>query len=361
MRTTVTEHVPPPATARFEVFRCNPLADPRWADLVARSHAGSAFHDPAWLRLLSGHYGYAMTACCVAAPDGSLVAGLPVARVESRLTGRRLVALPFSDHCPPLVRAGASPDAARALANGLDALRRHHGMPLEIRGTGEVLSGAPAGERFLRHVVALGPDFAAVERAIARPQIRRGIRRAQREGLTTQVRTDEAGLALFYRLHVATRRRLGVPTQPRRFILRFAELFAAGKGFVLVVRAGGRPAAAAVFLTHRDVMTYKYGASDERLLAARPNNLLFSEAMRWGCDHGMRILDLGRTHPDHATLRRFKLAWGAEEEEIWYRHLGAGGGHDGRHRGERVLASVIRHGPPAASRVVGELLYRHAG
>ena len=43
----------------------------------------------------------------------ALLAGLPVAQVASRLTGRRLVAVPFSDSCPPLVR---DPAAAPVLA-----------------------------------------------------------------------------------------------------------------------------------------------------------------------------------------------------------------------------------------------------
>ena len=46
------------------------------------------------------------------------------------------------------------------------------------------------------------------------------------------------------------------------------------------------------------------------------------EAIRWGCEHGMRTLDFGRTHWGQEGLRSFKLAWGAEERELRYRHLG---------------------------------------
>ena len=57
-----------------------------------------------------------MSALCVI-EDGEAVAGLPLARVESRLTGRRLVALPFSDVCPPVRRPEAG-EAADARARG---------------------------------------------------------------------------------------------------------------------------------------------------------------------------------------------------------------------------------------------------
>jgi CelD/BcsL family acetyltransferase involved in cellulose biosynthesis len=109
------------------------------------------------------------------------------------------------------------------------------------------------------------------------------------------------------------------------------------------------------------VLTYKYGASDERFLAARPNNLLFMEAIRWGCEHGMRTLDFGRTHRHQEGLRAFKLAWGAEERELRYRNLGGATAPGRSAQIERWLGAAIRRSPPLAGRVIGEVLYRHAG
>ncbi len=337
----------------------DPLADQRWRTLLSGAPEGSVFHHPAWLALLQTSYRYQLCACCIEAHDGRLVAGLPVATVASRLTGRRLVALPFSDLCPAAVARDAPPYAHAALGKALTDLQRSRDLPLEIRAPSDVVPGASLGERFHHHVLALERDPAAVQARFSRPQALRGVRRALREGLRAEVRTDGAALARFYRLHMATRRRLGVPTQPRRFILGLEDLFDQGLGFVLLVRAAGEDAAAAVFLTSHDVLTYKYGASDPRSLAARPNNLLFMEAIRWGCEHGFRTLDLGRTHWGQDGLRSFKLAWGAEERELRYRHLGRASPRDARVGGG--LAALIRRSPPVASRLIGEVLYRHAG
>jgi CelD/BcsL family acetyltransferase involved in cellulose biosynthesis len=337
------------------VITLDPIADARWAELVDRAPDATIFHHPAWLRLLRDTYRYELTACCVDGGDGTLAAGLPIAHVSSRITGRRMVALPFSDLCPPLV---ATPEAGPALVGALDELRRRRGVALEVRGA---LEGAQPGERFHHHLLALEPDVDAVVRRFAKPQAARGVRRAVREGLEAELRTDAAALRSFYALHTGTRRRLGVPTQPRRFILALETLFDEGLGFVLLVRRGDRPVAAAVFLVFGDVLTYKYGASDERFLSARPNNLLFMEAIRWGCAHGMRTLDFGRTHWNQDGLRSFKLAWGAEERELRYHRLG---GAQAPARGaplERWLAVAIRRSPPLAGRVIGEVLYRHAG
>ena len=337
----------------------DPLGDPRWRSMLSSSSGGSVFHHPAWLRLLHATYRYPVSACCVAAEDGRLLAGLPVATVASRLTGRRLVALPFSDVCPALFVPDAPLQARWELGDALSAMQRESGLPLELRAPADVVLGASPGERFHHHLLALEPDVEAVQRRFARSQALRGVRRALREGLRAQVRTDRDALAGFYRLHVATRHRLGVPTQPRRFILGLERLFDEGLGFVLLVGAGQRHVAAAVFLTCHGVLTYKYGASDPRALAARPNNLLFMEAIRWGCGHGFRTLDLGRTHWGQQGLRAFKLAWGPEERELRYAYVGQGG--EPRARVGGTLATLIRRSPPVASRLIGEVLYRHAG
>jgi hypothetical protein len=337
----------------------DPLADPRWRRLVSAAPGATVFHHPAWLALLRATYRYELTACCVEAPDGELLAGLPLAVVSSRITGSRLVALPFSDVCPPLLAAGAPAATGPALATALERLRRSRAVPLEVHGTGAVLGEAPAGERFHHHVLTLEPDVTAVQRRFRKAQAMRGVRRAVQDGLRAELRTDRGALAAFYGLHVATRRRLGVPTQPRRFILGLERLFGEGLGFVLLVRGEGPPVAGAVFLAFRGVLTYKYGASDVRSLASRPNNLLFMEAIRWGCEHGFGAVDFGRTHWGQDGLRRFKLAWGAEERELCYRQLGAA--EPGWHAGaERMLGAIIRRTPPLTSRLIGEVLYRHA-
>src|SRR5215213_3143209 len=106
----------------------DPLADARWRELLQHSSGGTAFHHPAWLQLLHSTYGYPLSACCLASTDGQLVAGLPIATVASRLTGARLVALPFSDLCPALTADAAPAGGVAALDEPLSALQRARGI-----------------------------------------------------------------------------------------------------------------------------------------------------------------------------------------------------------------------------------------
>ena len=251
--------------------------------------------------------------------------------------------------------------ATRRRSKGLLAgLREQHdarGLTVEVRGE---LQGLPvSGKSFYHHEVPLGPDYEAVA-ARFRQNAKRDIKRAAREGIEVHRGTGRAELDAFYELHLRTRQRQGVPTQPRRFIRRFERLFEHGLGFVLVATAEGTPAAAAVYLTCGQTLTYKYGASSVQFLKRRPNHAVFAESIRWGCANGMTTLDLGRTDLDNDGLRAFKVGWGGEERVLAYSSLStkaksSGGGIPS------VAHALICRTPPIAGRLAGLALYRHFG
>ena len=281
-----------------------------------------------------------------------------MARVESRLTGSRIVALPFSDLCGPVLDADAGGDAERALCDVLEQRQRAAGLRLEVRSPLAALPEAESDRR-LQHVLTLSGDVDEMERGFPKSQVKRGIAKARREGVRIERQSDRTALREFYALHLRTRRRQGIPTQPWRVIEDFAGLFERGLGFVLVARLERQPLAAAVFLGFNGTLTYKYGASDERHLDKRPNNLLFREAIAIGCAEGFHTLDFGRTDSDNQGLAAFKRGFGAEERELVYTYLPDAPRSVGGSRGARVLGAVIRKGPPIVSRAVGQALYRH--
>lgn len=336
----------------------DPRTDRRWLSLLARAPQASVFHDPGWIALVAGHYRYPVAAAVVLDARGEAAAGLPLALIASRLTGRRLVALPFSDACGPLVAPGATAGARASLARAVAALADDRRAPVEVRGPFAELG--TESTRFDRHRVDLRDGLADVERRYS-PQVRRNVRKARRLGVEVHRRTDGAALEDFYALHLQTRRRLGVPTQPKAFILGLAGLLARGSGFVSVACLEGRAVAAAVFLHAHGTLTYKYGASDRAHQHARPNNLLFADAIAWACAEGLRGLDLGRSDRDQEGLRAFKRSWGAAEEPLAYTYAGRPAPAGGPSRAERALAPLIRHGPALTGRLIGEVLYRHAG
>ena len=78
-----------------------PWGSDEWDRYVAGHPASSLYHTSQWCRIVAEIGGY--TPHCWATREGDRVTGvLPALEVRSRLTGNRLVALPFSDVCYPL-------------------------------------------------------------------------------------------------------------------------------------------------------------------------------------------------------------------------------------------------------------------
>src|SRR5437588_7512690 len=70
-----------------------------WHTFVAQHANGSFYHDPLWLDLLTKIYGYAVIPLTSTNANGEITGVLPLCFLQSPLTGRRLVSLPFSDYC----------------------------------------------------------------------------------------------------------------------------------------------------------------------------------------------------------------------------------------------------------------------
>jgi CelD/BcsL family acetyltransferase involved in cellulose biosynthesis len=332
------------------------LSDPRWRDFVAGHPKATPFHHPDWAQLIANCYRFRAFALATSDGTGAIEAGLPLVEVRHLHGGPKWVSLPYTDYCPPLASAGQEEEqlvSALRQASGAAGVRQ-----VEVRAP---LAGGSAETAALRHVLALDDDAAKVYAGFHRSQVQRNIRRAEREGLAVRRAVDPQDLVdTFYGLHLRTRRRQGVPVQPRRFFrLLWENAMTTGLGSVLIVEKSGQPIAAAVFLAWNGTVIYKFGASDPDAWSLRPNHLLFWHAIRTACEQGYRWFDFGRTDLGHDGLRNFKMSWGAVEEPLVYETLGGSPHSATQGKTARMLGPVIRRGPLLLCRAAGETLYRY--
>lgn len=330
------------------------LGDPRWVSYVCGHPEATPFHHPQWAAFLAECYGMRAFALVLVGQTGAVEAGLPVIEVR-RLRSRRWISLPYTDRLAPLAGPGGSGELAAALA----AERRRSGVTaIELRSS---LAGTFGEDAAWLHLLPLDPDPATVAAGM-RSNVGRNIRKAERSGVEVRAGTSPADLGdSFYRLHVATRRRQGVPVQPRRFFTLFWErLIEPGLATVLLGHVDGVPVAGAVFMTWNGTTIYKFGASDPAFAEYRVNNLLMWRAISAACAAGSHTFDFGRTDDENEGLRAFKRSWGAEELRLTYATLADAPPAPSSHRAEAALAAVLRRSPPAMTRLAGELLYRFA-
>jgi CelD/BcsL family acetyltransferase involved in cellulose biosynthesis len=333
--------------------------DKRWIDFAATKPQATIFHHPAWINVLAECYGYHPFVIAVRDTSGKIVAGLPVMEVASILTGRRWVALPFTDYCIPLYDNENSLDY---LTSALVSVQQGSSAPkIEIRWELPAYPEVWSNSNYVLHTVKLDSDMDLVAKGFKRTH-RQNIGTAEKRGVRIEWGDQAEHLRLFYRLHLETRRKHGVPVQPWRFFeLLWEKILERGLGFILLAYKDDECLASGVFLHWQHTLTYKYSASAEGSGRYRPNNLLTWTAMSWGCEHDYTLFDLGRAELDNAGLRRFKCGWGAEERPLVYSSLGAKPSALTDSKLMSFMNDVISRSPLWVCRVAGELLYRHFG
>lgn len=326
----------------------------------ARLPAGRAtpFHTTEWMRVLQQSYGYTPYGL-ITETESEWMPVLPMMEITSVLTGRRMVALPFSDACTPLA-AGVLRDAFSFLR---DTAMRRKWKYIEVRCAEETGESLPRQATYVGHRLSLEASEDALRSGCA-DGIRRGIRKAEREGVTVREAENEQDLRTFYRLQELTRQRHGLPPQPYRFFRLVRQHFLQpGKGCLLLAECKGTVVAAALFLWTSTTALFKFGASDRRYQDARPNNLLMWAGLLRCRAAGCRELQFGRTDADQDGLRRFKRGWGAAEYDIGYlrydpvANVFLAGAPDPSGWQMWALGRL----PRLAARAVGAMLYRHIG
>jgi CelD/BcsL family acetyltransferase involved in cellulose biosynthesis len=351
---------PPARSGAAHVVEFVDVHDPAWTDFVAGHPEATCFHQPPWVDALVSAYGFRARVAVQRDASGVLLAGAPLVEVRRPTGARRWSCLPFSDECAPLVRPGGS---VAALLVHVDALRRARDIvDLEVR-TGLEIPGAWSRQVAVTHALHLGAGSgggAPLPRP--RPSVRRHVRSAGRLGVRVDVaESADDVLETYYRLHVQTRHRQGVPPQPRRYFrLLWERMIEPGHGFVLIARHGAKAVAGAVYLVGGRTITYKYGASDAGAWSLRPNHAVMAHAIAWATERGFTTFDFGRTDLDNPGLVQFKESWGAQGRPLYYTSFS---GPAARRDGPPLngfLTRVLQRSPSIVCRGLGELFYRYA-
>jgi hypothetical protein len=296
------------------IFR-NPLTDPSWDTLASQHSESSFFHTNAWSQTLHIAYGYSPAYSAIE-DAGRRSSVLPLMEVNSWITGKRGVSLPFTDECVVLNRNGDQSQLLfdSVLARGQERRWKYY----EFRGGRSLFPEAPASVTFHGHTLKLECDE---RQAFARLNgtVRTAVRKAEQTGLTTEFGTDLRALKIFYRLFCQTRSKHGAPIQPFRFFEAvYTHILSRGLGFVVLAKLGSVPVAGAIFFHFERKAIYKFAASDESFKHLQGPSLVLWKAIERYIRGGFSQVDFGRTSLGNSGLRRFKLAWNPAERAIEY-------------------------------------------
>ncbi len=343
------------------VHELDPIRDPRWKTFVDRHERSSIFHSTSWVRALRNVYGYEPVVFTTNPPGVPLTNGISFCRVRSWLTGSRLVSMPFSDHCEPLVNH--SEDLNNLLLHTRKYVDKRLCKYIEIR---PMLFAPGISTDFGKHLtycfhrLDLSRNTDEIFRNFHKDCVQRKIRRAEKEKLTYEEGRSDALLQKFYRLMVAMRQRKSLPPQP----LAWFRGLVAELGNDLQIRVashGDLPVASIITLSHNKTMTYKYGCSDPAFNKLGGMALLFWRAIQEAKAGGYDELDFGRSDSDNPGLIAFKDHWGAASNSLTYWKYPRQTAEHAKVWQHQLVRRISSATPTIVLKGVGRLLYKHIG
>lgn len=342
----------------YQVCRL-PTNDPQWISFAESFPYANIFQNPVWIDLLAECYGYKPFILALKDDIDQIHAVIPLIEINSILTGKRWVSLPFSDYSIPLYK---DEESLERLSQELAVLYKEKNLSLmEIRWKIPAESSFQFNSQFYLHQLHLDRDPENVMKKFHRTQ-RQNIHTAEKNNVEIEWGQNLEYLREFYHLHCLTRRRQGVPVQPWHFFeLILRRIIERDLGFILLARAQGQCLAAGLFLHWGKTLTYKYASSSEILQNLRPNHLLTWTAIRWACENSFTIFDFGRTDKSNEGLRTYKTRWGVEETELVYSTTSLKKQQHTSGKFTVLVEKFIQKSPIWVCKLSGEVLYRHFG
>jgi Acetyltransferase (GNAT) domain len=349
----------------MQVYKIDPLRDDRWVELIHNHPQASVFHTREWLYSIHQTYGYKPVVVTTSPPSGELKNGLVFCRIRSWLTGNRMVSLPFSDHCEPLV------DSAEELELLVHCLQ----SDMQCRDWG-YLEFRPLNGRFERnarhagfcpanlyllHRLDLRPSLDEIFQSLHKDSAQRRIQRAEKAGIECRNGRSKKMLRDFYKLLVLTRRRHHLPPQPYVWFRNLLDCMGESLEIRLAYR-GVLPIAAILTLRFRNTTYYKYGCSDARFHSLGAMPALLWNTVQASKATGSKELDLGRSECQNKGLIAFKDHWAQKHSTVVYWRYPKSGrillteGWKLR-MAKRAFACL----PTKVLPIMGRLFYRHAG
>ena len=352
------------AAPESRVSIIDPTADPRWDEFVDRHPLAGPFHHSSWARVLIDSYGYRPRFHVLDA-GGVIQSGWPAMLVRSRLTGDRLVTMPFSDYCPPLIDSG--PAAAALSRSVLEDAASLRAKRVEVRGWPSELappSGFVASHGYVRHVVdlSLGLDGA---RSNLSENARRSLKKSRELGVAARLIERRSDFELFLALNLKLRRKHGMLPQPAKFFdAIWRHLIEPGRGYVLLAEHERQPLAALLCLRHQDVTLDKFAVNDETLQRFRGSHAATWSVIEREIERGARWYDMGRSDASAEGLHRFKAQFGGQVSMATYYYYPARGGagtEDPKGPRKMLLDTFARVAPDPLFKLAGALAYGHLG
>ena len=286
-------------------------------NFLNKFNGASVYHHPAWLnaiqKTLNQKGFYLVSFNNSGEPDGLL----PFVEVKDILSRKKLISLPFSTFCDPLIPKEKLFDAISFLQQQISDYRF---IDLRFKENYQnQLKNFSVTSEYYTHILTLRNTIEETFNSFHPTSTRASIRRAEKNNLNIVWDNSIEHLNIFYKLEFILRKRLSLPPIPFKFFKNvFEELSKFNMISLPVVFKDNIPIAAGFILNFKDTFYLEYTAADKNYFNLYPNHKLFFEVIKRAHNSGAKFIDFGRTSITNNSLITFKEKWAAERIPLYH-------------------------------------------
>jgi FemAB-related protein (PEP-CTERM system-associated) len=338
------------------VEKLTPEAHGAWDAYVDGHPDATCYHLRAWQSVAEDAYRLRAPFLLARESHGGPVRGvLPLFVLRNPLGGYVTTGL-FGAYGRVLAEDTAAGEALVSAAQEITRAARARYLVLKTLGEEPLAAGFTRRDTCVVARLPLAHDPQLLWKGF-RDKIRNSVRKAQKNGL--ELRAGHEQLPPYYDILAENMHRKGTPIYGFTFMQRLAQALG-DRAEVLTLWWRGRAVSAALVVYYRGVVYVPFASSRRSAFHLAPNNLLYWEIMKRGCEREMSLLDFGRS-PREASTLQFKLGWGAQTVPLpfyVYAPKGAAPSFDANESHLRVLAQLWQKLPRPLADTLGPAVCR---
>lgn len=291
-----------------------------WDACVHRATGWTPFQQWGWKALMEEVFHHECVYLAARDAWGRVTGVLPLVHPRSLLFGDYLVSMPFVNYGGPL----GDDASVQALVQHASEIAHDRRVDLlELRCREPLALEAPISRRKITCVLDLSPGNAGGVWEGLTSNVRRKVRRAEKEGFTVAFGLEQVDA--FYDVFSRHMRDLGTPTLPRRFFHALVDRFP-DEIWIACVYSADTPVASGFGFQWMEELELTWVSALQEYHRAYANMLLYWRMIERAANQNLRAFNFGRCTPGGGT-HHFKQQWGARDVPLsWYQPVMAGRG-----------------------------------
>ena len=275
------------------------------------------YHHPGWLKGIQRTFGHSAFYLLLENNNKRIEGLFPFIVLRSFITGKKIISLPFSTYCNPLLDDKLVSSAIEIIRNRFPGYYIFEMRTLKYYE--DKLANFSVVSRHFTHILNLGDNLDDIFNGFHPTSVRASIRRAEKNHLKITWGDNIDDLKTFYKLEVELRKRLLLPCLPFSFFKNIWEELSKDNLISLpLVTTDNKVIAGGFILNFKDTFYFEYTAAEKKAFNLHPNHKLFSEVIKIAFLEGATKVDFGRSSEENTTLIRFKEKWDASRYPLFH-------------------------------------------